>query len=119
MIPVSPSTRIFVSVDPADMRKSFNGLATLVSGVIEEDPLSGHLFCFSNRRRNLLKIIFWDGTGLWVLAKRLEKGTFSWPIPGSSKKRAIGHEQLSALIGGLDFEKAKRRRWYGREKARA
>jgi transposase len=70
------ATRVFVAVAPTDLRGSFNALYGLVQRVLAQDPLSGHLFVFTNRRRNRLKILWWDGSGLWVAAKRLEKGCF-------------------------------------------
>ncbi len=79
MLSLSPATRIFVALQPIDMRKGFNGLYGHVQGVLQQDPLSGHLFVFTNRTRNRLRILFWDGSGLWVAAKRLEKGTFGCP----------------------------------------
>lgn len=79
---------MFVALEPCDMRKGFNGLYAAVSERLGEDPRSGALFVFSNRRHTRIKIIYWDGTGLWLLIKRLEQGTFSWPKgiePGTTK----------------------------------
>jgi transposase len=69
--------KVYLSIDAADLRKSFNGLYGLAEGVLKEDPRRGGLFVFTNQRRNRIKILYWDGTGLWVMTKRLEKGTFS------------------------------------------
>ena len=77
MISAGPATRVFVALEPVDMRKGFDGLHGLVAHQLQEDPRSGHLFVFTNTQRNRLKILHWDGTGLWVCAKRLEKGRFS------------------------------------------
>lgn len=95
------------------MRKSFNSLSAIVQNEIEKDPLSGHLYVFCNRRRNRLKILTWDGSGLWVLAKRLEKGTFSWP-DGEANAVEMRLEELTQLIAGLDLKSFSRRRWYRR-----
>ena len=77
MLTLPPSVRIFVARGAADLRKSFDTLAALVSDVLEEDPYSGHVFCFINRRRDRVKLLVWDRTGFWLLAKRLEAGTFA------------------------------------------
>ncbi|MEJ1972134.1 MAG: IS66 family insertion sequence element accessory protein TnpB [Lacunisphaera sp.] len=81
------SVRILVAVAPVDMRKSFNGLWTAAQEQLREDPKSGAVFCFLNKDRTRLKLLYWDGTGVWVLAKRLEQGRFSWapPKPGGCK----------------------------------
>ena len=79
MLSFSGSLKVFLAVKPCDLRKSFNGLHALVSGSLGEDPHQGALFVFCNRRRTRWKVLYWDGTGLWVLIKRLEKGTFWWP----------------------------------------
>ena len=86
MLSLSPATRVFVAVQPIDMRRSFNGLYADVQTVFGQDPLTGHLFLFTNRRRNRVKVLYWDGSGLWVCAKRLEKGVFGWPT-GEEPKR--------------------------------
>lgn len=111
MLSFSPATRVFLVAGVTDMRKSFNGLTAIVEHEIARDPLSGHLFLFCNRKRNRLKILFWDRTGLWVCAKRLEKGTFAWP---ASKTKAIEltAEELALLVGGIDLKQTSRRRWY-------
>lgn len=80
MLSFSGSLKVFVAVEPCDMRRSFNGLHDAVGSKLKEDPKSGAIFAFTNKRRSLLKILYWDGSGLWVLAKRLERGTFAWPI---------------------------------------
>ena len=97
---LSPATRIFVATGPVDLRQSFNGLLGWVQKHLEVDPLSGHLFVFSNRRRDRLKVMFWDGSGLWCCAKRLEGGTFAWP-EGDNISQSFRPEQLNALISGL------------------
>ena len=81
MISFSGSLKIFLLVDGCDMRKGFNGLYGLVSSSFGEDPRSGALYVFSNRRHTRIKVLYFDGTGLWILSKRLERGTFSWPSP--------------------------------------
>ena len=74
-LPLVPGLRVHVAPGATDMRKSFNGLVAATREVLGKDPLSGHLFAFCNRRRTLLKLLLWDGTGFWVFAKRLERGT--------------------------------------------
>ena len=73
MLSFTGSLKVYVAVEPCDMRKSFEGLAALVTTALKQDLRSGALFVFSNRPRNRLKILYWDGTGLWVMAKRLER----------------------------------------------
>ena len=101
MLSLSSATRIFVALEPVDMRQSFNGLYARVQTVLEQEPTSGHWFVFTNKPRNRLKILFWDGSGLWVCAKRLAQGPVTWPTGGG----ACGtwrHAQLSALLNGLE-----------------
>ena len=111
MLSLSPATRIFVAVEPMDMRRSFNGLYAAVQAVLGQDPLSGHLFVFTNRLKNRLKIICWDGTGLVIYAKRLEKGTFGWPH-GDGASCCLRPEELPLLLHGI--EGRPRRHWYRR-----
>lgn len=115
MIPSGPATRVFLALDPTDMRKGFEGLSGLVRHRFKEDPLSGHLFVFSNRSRTRLKILYWDGSGLWICAKRLERGRFSWPRPEEPPESGalrILAEELTLLLGGLDLEKTRERAWW-------
>ena len=79
MLSFPGSLKVFVAVEPCDMRKSFHGLHDAVSGKLKEDPKCGAVFAFTNKRRTLLKLLYFDGSGLWVLAKRLERGSFAWP----------------------------------------
>ena len=113
MLSFTGSLKIYVAVEPCDMRKSFEGLAAQVTTVLKRDLHSGALFVFSNRPRNRLKILYWDGTGIWVMAKRLEKGTFSWP-EGEEKVIRLRSEALAMLTGGVDLRGAKMRPWYDR-----
>jgi transposase len=113
MLSFSSATKIYLASGVTDMRKSFNSLSALVQNEIDQDPLSGHLYVFCNRRRNRLKILTWDGSGLWVLAKRLEKGTFSWP-DAEADVVEMHFEELTQLIAGLDLRSFRRRRWYRR-----
>ncbi len=79
MLSFTGGLKVFIALEPCYLRKSFNGLHTLVSERLGEDPRQGALFVFTNRRKTRLKILYWDGTGLWVLIKRLEEGSFTWP----------------------------------------
>ena len=87
---ISPATRVYLARGVTDMRMGFNGLYGCVTRLLERDPLSGHLFVFCNRRRTRLKILFWDGSGLWVCAKRLERGCFSLAREGGTQRAGTG-----------------------------
>jgi transposase len=116
MFGVGTATRVYLALGATDMRKGFEGLHGLVRQRLELDPLSGHLFLFCNRSRTRLKVLFWDGSGLWVCAKRLEKGRFSWPKVSEQAARAmINGEELSLLLGGIDLSKTRRRSWWRKE----
>lgn len=106
----SAAVRVFLALGVTDMRKSFNGLYALVRRDFQEDPLSGHLFVFSNRRRDRLKILYWDGSGLWVCAKRLEKGTFRWP-DANDESIELTRSELNLLLSGIDLQNCSRRNW--------
>jgi transposase len=112
------SLRVFLAVEPTDMRKGFEGLLGLVGQRLGEDVKSGALFVFTNKRRTRLKVLCFDGTGLWLMSKRLEEGTFSWPKPGETDgaKLALKPEAFAMLTDGIDLRGAKMRPWYGREK---
>ena len=108
-----PATRIFLAAGATDMRKGFDGLFGLVRDRLLCEPLSGHIFLFSNAQHNRLKLLFWDGSGLWVCAKRLEKGRFRWLEAASGQtKVTLSHEELTLLLGGIDLAETRRRRWY-------
>ena len=95
------------------MRKGFDGLYGLVRDRLLCEPLSGHLFLFCNAQRNRLKILVWDGSGLWVCSKKLLKGRFSWIESGDAQgKVVLSHEELSLLLGGIDLRQTTRKRWY-------
>jgi transposase len=114
MMPVGPATRIFLAAGATDLRKSFEGLSDLVRHRFREDPLSGHLFVFANRHRTRLKLLYWDGSGLWVCAKRLEQGCFSWPRTTTEETGAlrIVAEELTLLLSGIDLDKTRVRQWW-------
>lgn len=115
MLAFPHSVRILVAVAPVDMRKSFNGLWTAAQEQLREDPKSGAVFCFLNKDRTRLKLLYWDGTGVWVLAKRLEQGRFSWPRPSQAgAKLALAPEALALLIGGIDLKGGALKAWYER-----
>jgi transposase len=111
MLNLAAATRVFIALAPVDLRASFNRLSALAQNQLAQDPLSGHLFVFTNRPRNRLKILFWDGSGLWVCAKRLEQGRFSWP-KGEGASITWRGEQLSALLSGLEVRE--KDGWYRR-----
>ena len=108
MLSLSPATRIFVALAPVDMRRSFNGLYAHVQVVLSQNPLSGHLFLFTNKLKNRVKVLYWDGSGLWVCAKRLERGSFGWPM-GDGASLCLRPEELQLLLHGIEGKP--RRRW--------
>lgn len=114
MIHPSGATRVFVVCGVTDMRKSFNGLYAIVEHQLNQDPMSGHLFAFCNRNRNRLKVLCWDGTGLWICAKRLEKGKFSWPTGPEACVR-LRTEGWSMLLGGLEYSGVRLKPWYRKD----
>lgn len=106
------SARIYLAAGATDMRKGFEGLYGLVRDRLLCDPLSGHIFLFLNGQRNRLKLLFYDGSGLWVCAKRLDKGRFRWPaIESGQVKVVLSPEELVLLLGSIDLSQAERRRW--------
>ncbi len=108
-----PATKIYLAAGATDMRKGFDGLYALVRERLELEPLSGHVFLFSNAQRNRLKLIFWDGSGLWLCAKRLERGRFRWPARESGQAKVVlSHEEMVLLLGGIDLAGSRRRAWF-------
>ena len=124
MLSISRTTRVFLATDATDMRKGFDGLFSLVENVIQEDPFSGHLFVFRNRRRDRLKVLWWDRDGLAIFYKRLERGSFQFPTDAGVRKNSrtqsqsarceIRTDELAMLLEGIDLASVKRRRRYQR-----
>jgi transposase len=118
MFGLGPATKIYLGAEAVDMRKGFEGLYGLVRDQLGQDPLSGHLFLFANRTRTRLKALVWDGSGLWVCAKRLERGRFGWPEAANARSVVMRPEELAMLLNGLDLSQARRRKnWLRREPA--
>ena len=110
MLSFTGSAKIYVALAPCDMRKSFNGLYAEVVSTLGGDPKDRALFAFTNKRRNRIKILYFDGTGLWVLAKRLEEGTFSWPVQPAEGE--LEPAALAMLTDGVDLKAGTMRPWY-------
>ncbi|MCB0335139.1 MAG: IS66 family insertion sequence element accessory protein TnpB [Bdellovibrionales bacterium] len=106
MIYVPEVKRILFYSEPVDMRKSFNGLTGVTRQLLDENPLSGDMFVFSNRKGNYVKILFWDRTGFCIYAKRLERGRFK--IFGSKRVNEITQEQLTLLLDGIALGRKRR-----------
>jgi transposase len=116
MLGFGSATRVYVAIGATDMRKGFEGLFGIVRDRLMIDPLSGHVFVFCNARKNRLKILYWDGSGLWICSKRLEKGRFSWPGQGDENGKVhLSQEQLTMLIGGIELKQTRRKDWYRKE----
>jgi len=115
MLNLSAAPRVFIALAPVDLRGSFNRLSARAQNQLAQDPLSGHLFVFTNRLRNRLKILFWDGSGLWVCAKRLERGRFTWPAGEVGNKVRLNAAELALLLGGLELTRAARQNWWRSE----
>lgn len=109
MLSWPPSVRVFLATQPADMRRSFDGLAALVTGFLGQDPLSGHLFVFRNRRGDRVKILYWDRSGYCLWYKRLEEGTFRFPSAAGAGVE-VEVAELALLLEGIDLAGASRRK---------
>ena len=116
MLSFPGSLKIFIALDPCDMRAGVNTLHALVAEKLREDSRSGALFVFTNKRRCLIKVLYWDGTGMWLMCKRLEQGTFFWPraVEAGQTKLELKPEALAMLTDGIDMHGAKPRGWYER-----
>ena len=117
MLSFTGRLKVFVALEPCDMRAGANTLQALVGERLKEDARSGALFVFTNKRRTLLKVLYWDGTGLWLMSKRLERGTFFWPAVSETgqTKLKLAPEAFAMLTDGVELRGAKLRPWYERE----
>ena len=113
MLSLPPQVRVFLCTQPTDLRKSFDGLHGLVQEVLRQDPLSGDLFVFLNRRRDRVKVLLWEGDGLALFYKRLESGTFALP-EAAGDSVTLSSAQLAMLLGGLDWAQTRPRKRYAR-----
>lgn len=114
MLSLSPATRIYLAAGATDLRKGFEGLSDLVSHQFKEDPLSGHLYVFANRKKNRIKLLYFDGTGVWVCGKRLARGCFAWPQTATNETGALRilAEELTLLLSGIDLDQTRPRQWW-------
>jgi transposase len=113
VLSVPAKVRVFLCTRATDMRKSFDGLHGLVLEVLRQDPLSGDLFVFLNRRRDRVKLLIWEGDGMLIVYKRLERGTFALP-EGRGDSLVLSSAQLSLLLGGIDLKQTQQRKRYRR-----
>ena len=117
MLSFTGSLKVYVALEPIDMRKGFEGLYGAVNEQLRDDVRNGALFAFTNQKRTRLNILYWDKTGLWLLTKRLEKGTFCWPRSADPQATRItlAPEAFAMLTDGIDMHQATMRPWYQRE----
>jgi transposase len=111
MFALSPATRVFLRPGATDMRKSFTGLCALAEHRMKQGPTSGHLFVFCNRQRNRIKILYWDGSGLWCCAKRIEGGRASWPAQSGDCVEQT-RAQLTMLLEGIELKDTRQKKWH-------
>lgn len=112
MLTLGHGVRVFLARQPCDMRKSFHGLVALTDSVLEQDPLSGHLFVFVNRRRDRLKLLYWGGSGFCIWYQQLERGTYQLPDAAAvdgEQGLEITPSQLSLILEGIDLASVRRR----------
>jgi len=114
MLSFRSGVRIYISTEPTDMRKGFNGLSAIVENQWETSPLSGDLFVFSNRRQTLLKLIYWDGDGYAIWYKRLEQGTFRIPQANDDGRVELTSAKLAMILEGIDIKDTRKRKRYKR-----
>ena len=115
MLSFTNHVQVYLCTSPTDMRRSFDGLSGLVASVMNKEPLSGHLFLFLNRRRDRIKLLYWDNDGLAIWMKRLEAGTFETP-PAAADQSCLELDatQLTLLLTGVSLQSAQRRKRYSR-----
>jgi len=113
VLSLSPAIQVFMAIEPVDLRKGFDGLSAAVQTVFDRNVLDGHLFLFLNRRRDRIKLLWWDRDGLALFYKRLERGTYEIPrhAPGN-KQLQLDATQLSLLLSGVQLDSVKHRRRY-------
>ena len=114
MLSFRPGVRIFISTEPTDMRKGFDGLSAIVEHEWDASPLSGDLFVFSNRRQTLLKLLYWDTDGYAIWYKRLERGTFRIPPPTVEGRIELTTAKLAMILEGIDIQNTRKRKRYRR-----
>ncbi len=107
MIQLPTGTRIWLAAGVTDMRRGFDGLSAQVQTVLQQQPFSGHVFVFRGRRGDIVKLLWWDGDGLCLFAKRLERGRFIWPQSDSGSVQ-LSRAQLSMLLEGIDWRHVQR-----------
>lgn len=111
MLSITRNLKIFLAIAPTDMRKNHDGLAALVEHVLQENPLSGNLFVFRNKRADRVKLLYWDGDGYALWYKRLEKGTFRFPkVDASATRIDIASSDLAMLLDGVDLASVRRQK---------
>ena len=113
MLNLPPSVKLWACTEPEDFRKSFSGLSQAVRSVMRDDPLSGHVFCFFNRRRDQMRLLYWDRSGYVLVGKRLEKGRFKVPWePGTllTEKWELEPSELVLILEGIELKGSRRRR---------
>ncbi|HEY7303255.1 MAG TPA: IS66 family insertion sequence element accessory protein TnpB [Bryobacteraceae bacterium] len=107
MISLPAGAHIWIAAGVTDLRRGFTGLSAIAQTVLEQDPFAGHVFVFRGRRGDLIKLLWWDGEGLCLFAKRLERGRFIWP-KAESGSISLTRAQLSMLLEGIDWRRAAR-----------
>lgn len=115
MLTFPPAVRIWLATQPTDLRKSFDTLAEVVRQHLQHDPLSGHVFVFHNKRRDRIKLLYWDEDGFVIVYKRLEQGTFAFPRADADQTGiCLRAAELAMLLDGVDWQQAKRAKRYYR-----
>lgn len=118
MLSIGPATKVYLAAGATDLRAGFDRLSVLVQSALEQSAVSGHLFVFCNAARTRIKILYWDGSGLWLLTKRLERGRYAWPAAATAsapRRLTLPHSELLLLLSGIDLAKTQRREWWRRE----
>jgi len=113
MLSLPSIVEVYFCTEVTDMRKSFDGLSTMVKDIIKQNPLSGHLFIFLNRRKDRIKLLWWDSDGFVIWYKRLEEGTFKMP-DNSNAQFKISQRDLSMMLEGIDFKTIRKNHRYQR-----